>query len=80
LAAFDPPWVGIGSRVRGSGFRVLGSGFWVLGSRFWVQGSEFSTAVGLKSSQYNRKRRSEKANIEYRIINVEYRSNVFFLF
>jgi hypothetical protein len=45
------------NRLIGSGFEVLGSGFEVLGSRF-------STAAGLKSNQYNRKRRSEKANIE----------------
>jgi hypothetical protein len=44
------------------------------------QCSGFSAASGLKSGQSNRKRNSEKANIEYRIMNVEYRSNVFCLF
>jgi hypothetical protein len=40
----------------------------------------FSVAAGLNSGQSNQKRNSEKANIEYRIMNVEYRSNVFCLF
>jgi hypothetical protein len=56
---------------QGSGFRV---------QRFWVQrfrGSGFSAAAGLKSGQSNQNRNSEKANIEYRIMNIECRSNVF---
>jgi hypothetical protein len=39
-----------------------------------------STAAGLKSGQSNRERNFEKANIEYRIMNVECRRDVFCLF
>jgi hypothetical protein len=39
--------------------------------------SGVSPVAGLKNGQFNRKRNSEKANIECRIMNVEYRSNVF---
>jgi hypothetical protein len=42
-----------------------------------VSGS--SSAAGLKSGQFNRIRNFEKANIEYRIMNVEYRSKAFYL-
>jgi hypothetical protein len=35
------------------------------------KGSGFSPAADLKSGQSNRKRNFEKANIEYRIMNVE---------
>jgi hypothetical protein len=48
---------------------ALGSRFWVLGSRFKVlgsgfRGSGFSPAAGQKNGQFDRKRNSEKANIE----------------
>jgi hypothetical protein len=60
----------------GSGFEVSGSG-----SGFGVQGSGFSAAAaGQKNGRSNRKRNWQKVNIEYRIINVECRSNVFCLF
>jgi hypothetical protein len=72
---------GSGFWVQGSGFRVLGSGFRVLGSRFKVLGSKvWGFAFGFdptrrvqrrrwqKSGQSNRKRNSEKANSEYRIL------------
>jgi hypothetical protein len=39
-----------------------------------------SAASGLKSGQFNRERNFEKANIEYRIMNVECRRDVFCLF
>jgi hypothetical protein len=39
-----------------------------------------SAVSGLKSGQFNRKRNFEKANVEYRIMNVECRRNVFYLF
>jgi hypothetical protein len=39
-----------------------------------------SAAAGPKSGQLNRKRNFEKANIEYRIMNVECRRDVFCLF
>jgi hypothetical protein len=61
-----------GSEVQGSevqGSEVRGS--WVQGSGFRgseVQGSGFSTAAGLKSGQFNRMRKFEKANNEYRIL------------
>jgi hypothetical protein len=38
-----------------------------------------NAAAGLKSGQFNRERNLEKANIEYRIMNVEYRRDVFCL-
>ena len=38
-----------------------------------------SSAAGLNSGQFNRKRNSEKANNEYRTRNIECRSNVFCL-
>ena len=44
----------------------------------WV--SDFSVAAGQKNGQSDRKRNSEKANIEYRIMNIECRSNEFCLF
>jgi len=37
----------------------------------WFQVSVFSAAAGLKSGQINQIRNSEKANIEYRIMNIE---------
>jgi len=39
-----------------------------------------NAAAGLKSGQSNRERNFEKANIEYRIMNVECRRDVFCLF
>jgi hypothetical protein len=39
-----------------------------------------SAAAGLKSGQSNRERNFEKENIEYRIMNVECRRDVFCLF
>ena len=39
-----------------------------------------SSTTGLKSGQSNRERNFEKANIEYRIMNVECRRDVFCLF
>jgi hypothetical protein len=39
-----------------------------------------SVAAGLKSGQSNQKRNFEKANIEFRIMNVEFRRDVFCLF
>ena len=39
-----------------------------------------SGAAGQKNGQFNRERNSEKANIEYRIMNIECRSDVFCLF
>jgi hypothetical protein len=45
-----------------------------------VQGSGFSAAAGLNSGQSNRKRNFEKANIEYRIMNIECRINECCLF
>ena len=39
-----------------------------------------SPVDGLKSGQFNQERTSEKANIEYRIMNVECRRDVFCLF
>jgi hypothetical protein len=39
-----------------------------------------SPAAGLKNGQFNRKINFEKANIEYRIMNVECRRDVFYLF
>ena len=39
-----------------------------------------SGAAALKSGQFNREINFEKANIEYRIMNVEYRRDVFCLF
>jgi hypothetical protein len=37
-------------------------------------------AYDLNSDQSDRKRNSEKANVEYRIMNIECRRNVFYLF
>jgi len=42
--------------------------------------SGVSAAAGQKNGRSNRKRNPEKENIEYRIMNVEYRRNVFYLF
>ena len=39
----------------------------------------FSAAAGLKIGQYDRKRNFEKANIEYRIMNVEGMYSVYFI-
>ena len=39
-----------------------------------------STAAGQKNGQSDQKRNIEKENIEYRIMNVKYRRNVFYLF
>jgi hypothetical protein len=44
------------------------------------KGSGFSAAAGQKNGRSNRERNFEKANIEYRIMNVECQSNVFCLF
>jgi hypothetical protein len=41
---------------------------------------DMSTAAGQKNGQSDRKRNFEKANIEYRIMNIECRSDVFCLF
>jgi hypothetical protein len=68
---------GSGFKVQGSRFRVQGSGFKVQGSRFWVLGSAPPLAVSVQSNQ---KRNSGKANIEYRIMNIECRSIEFCLF
>ena len=38
-----------------------------------------SAAAGLKSVQSDRKRNSEKENIEYRIMNIEVRYSVYFI-
>jgi len=48
--------------------------------RFKVQGSGFSPAAGLEINQSNRSRNCKKANVEYRIMNIECRSKVFCLF
>ncbi|CAB1079838.1 hypothetical protein D1AOALGA4SA_7540 [Olavius algarvensis Delta 1 endosymbiont] len=49
------------------------------GSRFWVQ--RFKFQYGRRPRvQANHRRNIEKANIEYRIMNVEGRRNVFCLF
>jgi hypothetical protein len=53
---------------QGSRFWVQGSGFWVQGYRFKVLGSAPPLAASVQSNQ---KRNSEKANIEYRIMNIE---------
>jgi hypothetical protein len=45
-----------------------------------IEVSGFSAAAGQKNGRSNRKRNPEKENIEYRIMNVEYRRNVFYLF
>jgi len=79
--------------IKVQGFKVLGSGFWVQGfgfkaldSEFWVLGSLFrlSGYTGAQpptiKDRSNRKRNSEKANIEYRIMNNECRSKVFYHF
>ena len=50
--------------VQGFGFRV---------QRLNVLGSQFSPDAGRQSGQFDRKRNCEKANIEYRILNVECR-------
>jgi hypothetical protein len=49
-------------------------------SEHGFQVSGVSPAAGKKNGRFNRKRNFEKANIEYRIMNVEFRSNVFFRF
>jgi len=54
--------------VTSDGLRVASYG--LRGDEVKVSG--VSAAAGLKSGQSNRKRNSEKANIEYRIMNVEY--------
>jgi hypothetical protein len=39
-----------------------------------------SAAAGLKSGQFDQKRNFKKANVEYRIMNIECRRTVFYLF
>jgi len=50
------------------------------GLRPHTQGSKFSPAAGLNSGQSDQKRNVKKANIEYRIMNVECRRDVICLF
>jgi hypothetical protein len=59
-----------GSGLKGSGLRVQGRG---------LMGSGVRIAVGLKSGQLNRKRNSQKANVEYRIMNIEVMYSVYFI-
>jgi len=49
------------------------------GKSYLFKVSGVSPAAGKKNGRSNRKRNFEKANIEYRIMNVECRKNVFCL-
>jgi hypothetical protein len=46
--------------------------------RYRSECSGFSAAAGLKNGQFNRERNVKKANIEYRIMNIECRRKEFY--
>ena len=71
LAIFSQPPVELVLRQAG-GFWVPDTGCWLLDAGCWLLdkeksaylGSRFSPAAGQKSGQFDRKRNSEKANVE----------------